>query len=612
MPVNERLDYLHEKALKLPLLPGVYLMHDKQDRIIYVGKAKALKNRVSQYFRSIEKHHGKVRRMVEHVYDFETIVTDSEFEALVLECSLIKQHMPKYNILLKDDKGYHYIRITTQDPYPRILPSFQRDLPGEYLGPYISSYAVRNAVNTANNAFLLPTCGRSFPKDFGKGRPCLNYYIKQCMGLCRGRLSENQYREIIDEAVEFLRSGRLDSIQELTQKMNQAAEQLEFEKAAKYRDRLRSMQKITEKQKVINSRIPEQDLFGFVQNGDKIGAAVLKFRHSTLVDKEDFVLEAGSPLPAVRGEFLAQYYGGSADIPPYIVLDEETEDQKLLEEFLTRQRGKRVRLFVPQRGEQQKLVQMAVTNAAERLSLEIQRTGREVAALDELGRLLGLVSPPSYIEAYDISHFAGDNIVAGMVVFENGRPLKSNYRKFALKTVTSPDDYAAMREVMQRRLDRYFEEQGTETAFARLPDLILLDGGKGQVSAVLPVLEEKGLDIPLFGMVKDQKHKTRAIAKNGGEIAISGYKSAFTLVTKIQDEVHRFAIAYQHNRQKASTLSTTLEKIPGVGSATADKLMKQFGTLAAVKKADKQQLLQVPGLSERIADNILRFFAAQE
>ncbi len=607
---NERLPYLHDKALKLPLRPGVYLMHDKKDEIIYVGKAKALKNRVTQYFTNPDRHRGKVRRMVQRVYDFEFVICESEFEALVLECSLIKLHMPKYNILMKDDRGYNYIRITNE-PFPRIQAARQRDADGEYLGPYMSSYAVRNVVSVANEAFLLPTCNKQFPRDFGKGRPCLNYHIKQCMGLCRGRISQEQYREVFEEALNFLRRGQLENEDELRQKMEQAAEAMDYEKAAKYRDRIRSIHKITEKQKVINSRIESQDLLGFVQSGEHVAVALIKFRNHTLVDKQDFLLEADALLPAMRSAFLTQFYGGNADIPPYIALDGEAEDQELVEKFLSEQAGRRVHLFLPQRGEQTSLVKMAVTNAAERLALDTERSGREVAALDDLAKLLGLPGTPSYIEAYDISHMGGENIVGGMVVFEDGRPLKSNYRKFSIKTLDGQDDYAAMREVLTRRMDRYLSEQGTESAFARLPDLILLDGGKGHVSAILPVLADRNLTVPVFGMVKDSKHKTRAIARDGGEIAIAAHKSAFTLVNKIQEEVHRFAIAYQQNRQKATTLSSTLEKIDGVGRSTADKLMKQFGTMDKIRQASEQELAAVPGISARVAKNIVLFFAGE-
>lgn len=607
---NEQIPYLHDKARRLPLRPGVYLMHDKKDNIIYVGKAKVLRNRVSQYFTSPEKHYGKTRRLVSKIHDFEFIVCDSEFEALTLECSLIKQHRPKYNILMKDAKGFNYIHITPA-PFQQIRAAYQRDEAGEYMGPYTSHYAVRNVVDVANEVFMLPTCNRQFPRDFGKGRPCLNYHIKTCMGLCRGKISEEEYSTIFDEALEFLRSGQLESIELLTQRMNAAAEAMDFEHAAKYRDRIRSIQKITDKQKVINSRILQQDIFGFVLAEEQVSIAILKFRNGTLVDKQDFLLENDAPLPQLRMDFLLQYYADSADIPPYIALDGEAEDAALVEQYLTEAAGRRVHLFTPQRGEQVQLVQLAITNATERIALDSRRTGHEVAALDELAKLLGLPAPPKYIECYDISHFAGDNMVAGMVVFEDGRPLKSAYRKFSIKTLEQQDDYAAMREVLDRRLQRYFSEQGTDNSFARLPDLILLDGGKGHVSAILPIIAAHGLQIPVFGMVKDSKHRTRAIAVSGGEIAIASNRNAFTLVTKMQDEVHRFSIAYQKNRAAASMIDSELQKIRGVGEATVKKLMLHFRTLDAIRKASEEQLTAA-GITKTAAANIYRHLHGDE
>lgn len=613
---NERMDYLHDKARSLPMRPGVYRMHDRKGEIIYVGKAKLLRNRVSSYFTNPEKHEGKTAKMVSKVYDFDFVVVDSEFEALTLECSMIKQYVPKYNILLKDSRGFHYIRVT-DGPYPRIFAVHDQSEPGTYLGPYVSSYAVRNVVEVANEAFLLPTCGRSFPRDCGKGRPCLNYHIKMCMGVCRGKVSAEAYQEIFDEALAFLRGGPLENIELMRQKMEQAAEELDFERAARYRDRIRSAEKIAEKQKVVNSRIFEEDLLAFVVSGETLSVALVKFRGGKLVDKQDFRLDAGQTPEQARADFLLQYYSENPDIPPYIALDGAVEDQELVERYIGDQRGHRVHLFQPQRGEQMNLIRMAVTNAAEQLATEQKRSGREVAALDELGKLLGLSAPPSRIESYDISHFAGDNMVGGMVVFVDGRPERSSYRRFAIRTLDAPDDYAALREVLARRLERWKQENasdytGEKTAFGILPDLILLDGGQGQVSAVEPLLAEYGVQTPLFGMVKDSRHRTRAIAVgDGGEIAISSVRAAFTLVTKIQDEVHRFAITYQKARAKTGMIASVLEKAEGVGPATARKLMATFGTIQKIRAASAEEL-RAAGCTQKAADSLYKLLHEEE
>ena len=455
---NNRLDYLRQKVLQLPFSPGVYIMKDKSGEIIYIGKAKALKNRVSSYFRSIDKHTEKVYRMVMHVHDFDYIVTDSEFEALVLECSLIKRHCPKYNILLKDDKGYHYIRIETGE-FGKIQWVKQKLSDGaDYLGPYTSSYAVRNAVEEANKVFMLPTCSRRFPQDIGKGRPCLNFHIKQCIAPCRGRITPAQYEEIKEEAIRFLKKGSQSTVTQLTAQMNEAAEALDFEKAARYRDRIRSIQKITQHQKVINSKLKEQDVIAVAQNGKKACIVLFKFREGRLVDKKDFMIGEIESLESARSAFLSRYYMNESDIPRQIMIDGEYEDAELILQYIREKAGRKVYITVPQRGEQHKLTEMAKTNAAEMLSLGSARTGKELSALDELARLLGLKEPPAYIEAYDISNIGSSVIVSGMVVFEDARPLKSNYRKFNIKSLSQPDDYSAMRETIQRRIARYLDE----------------------------------------------------------------------------------------------------------------------------------------------------------
>ncbi|WBY65017.1 excinuclease ABC subunit UvrC [Thermocaproicibacter melissae] len=594
--------------MKLPLHPGVYLMHDKSGKIIYIGKAKALKNRVSQYFGSDKNHDEKVRQMVAHVDWFEYILTDSEFEALVLECSLIKQHTPKYNILLKDDKGYSYIRVS-KGPWPRISEAKQiADDGAEYIGPYVSGWSVKQSVEAAQKIFRLPTCNRVFPRDIGKGRPCLNYYIKQCCAPCRGKISEEEYREAVQDAINFLRGGSAESVRELTRRMEEAAEKLEFERAARIRDYLAAIKKTAERQKVVCSKIPEQDVIAMTQGSGKTCFQVFRFENGRLTDRETFFINGTGMPKAVRGEFLERYYSMRDRIPPRVTLDGPAEGQELLSRWLSEKAGRKVTITVPQKGEQAKLADMCRNNAAEQLAQATGRTGREASALDELARLLGLPEPPAYIESYDISNLAGEENVAGMVVFENGRPLRSAYRRFKIKTVVGQDDYASMREVIARRLEEYEKNKDSGEGFGRLPDLILLDGGKGHVAAVQPILDAAGYNIPLFGMVKDDRHRTRAIAKNGGEIAINSNRSAFTLISTIQDEVHRFAIGYHRQLRKKSTISSTLLSIEGVGPVRAKALLKRFRTVAAIGDADLQELIETPGITEPAARNIYNYF----
>ncbi|MGX8709196.1 MAG: excinuclease ABC subunit UvrC [bacterium] len=605
---------LRSRAMRLPLSPGVYIMHDKSGKIIYIGKAKALKNRVSQYFGSEKNHDEKVRRMVANVEYFEYILTDSEFEALVLECSLIKQHTPKYNILLKDDKGYHYIKITS-GPWPRISQAKQiLDDGANYIGPYVSSWATKEAIDEALKIFRLPSCSRRFPQDIGKARPCLNYYIKQCCAPCRGRISEEEYNEYVEEAIDFLRGGSAKSMHQLEKKMNAAAEALEFERAARIRDRLTAIRRMSDRQKVVAARVPEQDVIALAQGAETSCFEVFRFLNGRLCDRETFLMgETGNPKIA-RGEFIERYYTMRDRIPPRVCLDGPAENTELLGEWLTQKAGRKVTVTVPQKGEQARLVEMCRNNAAEQVAQATGRTVREASALDELGRLLGLEQPPLYIESYDISNLAGSENVAGMIVFENGRPLKSAYRKFKIKSVEGQDDYASMQEVIERRFHEYFDAQGKNITdgFGRLPDLILLDGGKGHVGAVRPVLEAAGLKIPLFGMVKDDKHRTRAIASDGGEIAINSNRKAFTLVSSIQDEVHRFAIGYHRQARKKTTISSELTSIEGVGQARAKALLKHFKTIRAIRNADLAELSAAPGMTKPSAQSLFRYFHPEE
>ena len=602
---------LRTRAMRLPLHPGVYIMRDKTGKIIYIGKAKALKNRVSQYFGSEKNHDAKVRRMVSCVDDFEYILTDSEFEALVLECSLIKQHGPKYNILLKDDKGYDYIKVT-RGPWPRISEAKQiLDDGAEYIGPFISSWTVKESVDEAQKIFRLPSCTRPFPQDIGKGRPCLNYYIKQCCAPCRGKISEEEYNESVTEALDFLRGGSVQSVRELTQKMKEASDDLQFERAARIRDRLAAIRKMKERQKVVASRVKEQDVIALTQGAAKNCFEVFRFQNGRLSDRETFLMgEIGDPKTA-RSEFIEQYYSMRDRVPPRVTLDGPAEEMELLSCFLSEKAKRKVIVSVPRKGEQAQLVELCRSNSAEQLAQATGRTGRETSALDELARLLGLAQPPAYIEAYDISNLAGEENVAGMVVFENGRPLRSAYRKFKIKSVEGQDDYASMREVISRRFQEYRKrekEEEEEEGFGKLPDLILLDGGKGHVAAVQPVLDAAGLNVPLYGMVKDDKHRTRAIAKNGGEIAINSSRSAFTLVSSIQDEVHRFAIGYHRQRRKKSSISTSLTSIEGIGSVRAKALLRHFRTITAVRDADLAELEGAPSMTRPAAEKVYEYF----
>ena len=609
---NPNLEQLRKRAAALPTEPGVYIMRDSGGKIIYIGKAKSLKNRVSSYFRSVEKHLPKVYRMVETARSFDYIVTDSEFEALVLECSMIKQHSPKYNILLKDDKGYHYIRIHP-GPFGKITAEKQKTGEGQYIGPYTSGFVVKQTVDEANKVFKLPTCSRKFPQEIGKGRPCLNYHIKQCMGVCRGKISAEEYQTVLDEAVEFIKGGGGASIKLLTERMNQAAERLEFEKAASYRDRINAINRINQQQKVVFMRQESLDVIAIVQSGDDSCAAVLSFRQGRLVDKEEFRLGGIDSLAATMTDFLTSYYYRREDFPQRIYLDTQCEDKALVEQFLAQRAGRKLTLTVPQRGDGVKLVEMARNNAAQSLGREADRSGRELTAVDELGRLLGLAHPPEYIEAYDISNIGSETIVGGMVVFERGRPLKSAYRKFTIKeTVGNPDDYASMAEMIRRRLEHYPAEKDKGVGFGRLPDLILLDGGKGHVSVISALVASMGYQIPVFGMVKDDRHRTRAIAADGGELSISSMRQVFTLVSAIQEEVHRFSIGFSRKRHSTSSMQLRLQQAPGIGPARAKALFKHFKTHKAIMEATQEQLAQVQGMSSTAAAELYSYLHEQQ
>lgn len=610
--MNPKMKILRKKAMSLPLLPGVYIMKNADGKIIYIGKAKALKNRVSQYFGSQNRHPVKVRKMVENVDRFDYIVTGSEFEALVLECSLIKQHSPKYNILLKDDKGYSYIRIS-EGEYRKISAVFnKKDDGSEYIGPYLSSYSVRQSVDAANKIFKLPQCNKVFPRDFGKSRPCLNYYISQCCGLCTGKIKKSDYDEAVDGAIAFLKGDSRDIIADLRAKMEKAAEELDFEQAAKLRDRINSIERIKEKQKVVYKSVEEQDVFATADIDGSVCLAVLRFSNGRLFDSEHFFFDDPGDKKGMRSDFITSYYSMRDNIPKRVTVDGEVADRDLLEQWLSEKKGKKVTVFVPARGEQLEIVNMCRKNAEEKLAIKKGRTGREIAVLDELKDLLGLKKTPEYIESYDISHTAGQDSVAGMIGFKGGKPYRKAYKRFSIKSFDGNDDYRAMNEVLTRRFSEYEKSKDSTEGFGKLPDLILLDGGVGQVHAVEPVLREFGLKIPLFGMVKDNRHRTRAISGDGGEIAINSKRQVFTLVSEIQNEVHRFSVAYHHQKHAKRGLSLSLTEIEGVGEKRASALLKYFKTMTAIKNAEVDELSKAPGITSAVAQNIYDYYRTKD
>ena len=597
--INERLPFLREKTAKLTLSPGCYIMKNKQNEIIYIGKAKNLRNRVTSYFRKGADHLPKVAKMVSLVNDYDFIVTDSEYEALVLECSLIKLHKPKYNILLKDDKGYSYIKISNEE-YPRITYELQKENDrAEYIGPFTSGYTAKQAVIEANKVFMLPTCKKKFPADFKKSRPCLNHFIKQCSGVCQGNISKEEYNETVSQAVEYIRSGSQVSVEKLTEAMYKASDELNFELAGRLRDRIEAIKNGAQNQKIFDENLKNVDVVGISVNGENACASVIMYRNGRLCDKADFFLGEADDMETMRENFILQYYCDKDMIPREILLDGEIPDIVMTEKYLREISQRAVTLSVPKRGSLLRLTTLAKNNASEFLALKVGRNAKEINALEELTKVMGLKKTPLYIECYDISNLASADMVAGMIVFENGRPNKKYYKKFSIKTVYEQNDYACMREVLERRFKNYFEK--TDEGFSRMPDLIFLDGGKGHVNAVKPLHEEMGIDVPLYGLVKDSNHRTRAIATSGGEISVSKNRSAFNLITQIQDEVHRFSVSYQAKRHKKSTYQMELTKVKGIGDAKAKKLIMYFKTTENLKNADVSPLKTVAGVNDETA-----------
>ena len=603
---------LYKKACKLPLLPGVYIIRDKSDTIIYIGKAKRLRTRVSQYFRAGVPHDAKVTQMIDHAFSFDVIVCQSEFEALVLEASQIKAHTPKYNILLKDDKGYSYVKVT-RGPWPRISAVLQKDDDNaDYIGPFTSSFAVREMVETAQDCFLLPRCHKEFPRDFGKGRPCLNAHIGKCMAVCSGKISCQAYNEAVQGALQMIRHGKKDILHQLREKMQAAAERLDFENAALLRDQIAAIERVAAGQKVVMQTDTEMDVVALAGTSRSVCAAILRYRDGRLADKREFLFRDTADIAAVREEFLPQYYLGGERVPKVIAVDALPSDSEALNQALNQARGSKVELYVPQRGDVAKLVTMAYTNAVERLGRESGRYTREEKLLEEVAQVLGLKAPPHMIESYDISNWGDGSSVCGMVVFKDGKPHRSGYRRFKMQSVAGTDDYASLAETLSRRAAEYEaarrgdKPDGPSNQFACLPDLLLIDGGRGQVGAVRAALRGTALEhVPTFGMVKDDHHRTRAIVDDaGGEIAINRHRNIFTFVTAIQDETHRYANDYRKRLMKRRSYAATLTNLPGVGEKTSAALLAHFKTVAAVKAASISDLEEVRGISHTKAEQI--------
>lgn len=604
-------DELRRKAADLPLLSGCYIMKNASGEIIYIGKAKKLKSRVGSYFRDGARHEPKVERMVSLVDDFDVIVTDSEFEALVLECSLIKQHKPKYNILLKDDKGYSYIRIS-KERYPRLTVELQKREDGaRYLGPYVSTLGIRAMVASAAAAFRLPTCKKRFPEQFRRERPCLNAHIGRCMALCEGKISEKEYNETIENAITLLTKGEGEILASLRSDMLVASECMEFERAARLRDTIIAIEKAHKGQKVVkmDADNAETDVFAFAGDERSVCAVVLKYRGGHLADKDERVLRDTADVEETRDEFLSHYYISGRDIPDRVLADAPFESMESLASWLTGVRGKKVSVGVPQRGENHALIAMAYNNASDRLVREAGRRKKGEAGPGELANLLGLNEIPAYIEAYDVSNY-GSEAVAGLVVFRDGAPRRSENKRFIIKTVEGVDDYASMTEALTRRVNRYAD--GTSAFFSHKPDLILIDGGRGHLAAALAALAGTPFeDVPVFGMVKDDKHRTRGLVGMSGELEMAMHKNAFAFVTKIQDETHNFTVEYQRERHSKKSLRSSLLDIEGVGEKRAKALLAHFKTLEAIKNAAADELLECEGMTAPAAAAVYARFHSE-
>lgn len=608
---------IQEELKKLPGKPGVYLMHDEKDAIIYVGKAISLKNRVRQYFQSSRNKGAKIEQMVTHISRFEYIVTDSELEALVLECNLIKEHRPKYNTMLMDDKTYPFIKVTVNEPFPRVMMArrMKKDK-AKYFGPYTSAGAVKDTIELIRKLYHIRSCNRSLPKDIGKERPCLNYHIHQCYAPCQGYISREEYRKSIDEVVRFLNGNYDPILKELEEKMMDASENLEFEKAIEYRELLASVQKIAQKQKITDTAGDDRDIIAMASEGEDAVVQVFFIRGGRLIGRDHFYLKIAEndTKSEILSSFIKQFYAGTPYIPAELMLPEEIEDQEIIEEWLTTRREHKVRLRIPKKGTKEKLVELAQKNAQMVLKNDKERLkreeGRTIGAVKELEKILGLTGIIR-MEAYDISNTNGFDSVGSMVVYEHGKPKRNDYRKFKIKSVQGPDDYASMNEVLTRRFEHGLRERQDESetgGFQAFPDLIMMDGGRGQVNIALEVLEKLNLHIPVCGMVKDDNHRTRGLYFNNVELPIDRNSECFRLITRIQDEAHRFAITFHRQLRSKGQVHSILDDIPGVGPARRKDLMRSFENIEAIRNATVDDLKELPSMNEKSAQEVYKFF----
>ena len=608
---------IQEELKKLPGKPGVYLMHDEKDAIIYVGKAISLKNRVRQYFQSSRNKGAKIEQMVTHISRFEYIVTDSELEALVLECNLIKEHRPKYNTMLMDDKTYPFIKVTVNEPFPRVMMArrMKKDK-AKYFGPYTSAGAVKDTIELIRKLYHIRSCNRSLPKDIGKERPCLNYHIHQCYAPCQGYISREEYRKSIDEVVRFLNGNYDPILKELEEKMLDASENLEFEKAIEYRELLASVQKIAQKQKITDTAGDDRDIIAMASEGEDAVVQVFFIRGGRLIGRDHFYLKIAEndTKSEILSSFIKQFYAGTPYIPAELMLPEEIEDQEIIEEWLATRREHKVRLRIPKKGTKEKLVELAQKNAQMVLKNDKERLkreeGRTIGAVKELEKILGLTGIIR-MEAYDISNTNGFDSVGSMVVYEHGKPKRNDYRKFKIKSVQGPDDYASMNEVLTRRFEHGLRERQDESetgGFQAFPDLIMMDGGRGQVNIALEVLEKLNLHIPVCGMVKDDNHRTRGLYFNNVELPIDRNSECFRLITRIQDEAHRFAITFHRQLRSKGQVHSILDDIPGVGPARRKDLMRSFENIEAIRNATVDDLKELPSMNEKSAQEVYKFF----
>ena len=613
----------NEELKKLPAKPGVYIMHDGNDAIIYVGKAINLHNRVRSYFRKNIGRGPQIDKMVTQIARFEYIITDSELEALVLENNLIKEYSPRYNTMLKDDKTYPYIKVTLGDAYPRVMLSreMKKDK-SRYFGPFTSAAAVKDTIDLINKLYMLRTCNKNLPKEAGKDRPCLNYHIKQCMAPCQGSISQEEYREEVGHALDFLSGNFSPVLKELERKMKEASENMEFEEAIKYRDLFNSVKKIAQKQKITDSDGEDKDIIALALDENDAVVQVFFIRDGKLIGREHFYMThvSGNKRKQVLLDFVKQFYAGTPFIPRELMIQEEIEDTEVLEKWLSARKGSRVYIRVPKKGSKEKLVELAAKNAALVLSQDREKIkreeGRTIGAVKEIAALIG-VEGIHRMEAYDISNISGFANVGSMVVYEKGKPKRSDYRKFKIKTVSGPDDYACMKEVLTRRFVHGMEEREEMAlkemekefgSFTKFPDLILMDGGKGQVNIALEVLQELQIDIPVCGMVKDDNHRTMGLYYRNQEIPIDRSSEGFKLITRVQDEAHRFAVEYHRSLRGKTQVKSVLDDIPGVGPARRKALMRHFKSIEEMKEADVEKLMEVPEIPEHIAEGIYRFF----